>query len=112
LRNTSSTSGAQEHRPGADGEIGRTRDHRIGRRDAHQDAVRDLQPLILVESGVLGDEGRAERQRRSRQRHQDLDVLSAARRGKKPNDEAEQRGGWMAEIEHRHLPDYVATTFP
>ncbi len=32
--------GAQEHRAGADGEVGRTRDHRIGRGDADQDAVR------------------------------------------------------------------------
>ena len=82
-------SSAQEHRPSADGEVGAARDHRIGRGYANQDAVRDLQAFLLVESGILGDERRTEGQRRGRQGHQDFDILRGTGGGKQPNGERE-----------------------
>ncbi len=94
----------QEHRPGADGEVGAARDHRVGRGDADQDAVRDLQPLLLVESGVLGDEGRAEGQRRGRQRHQDLDILRLARQWEAAQRRARGPPRPMSVFEHPILP--------
>ena len=77
--------GAQEHRPGAHGEIRAAGDHGVDRAHADDVAMGDLQAFLLVEARILGDEGRAERQRRGRQRHHDLHVLAAARRGAEPN---------------------------
>ena len=84
---------AQEHRPGSHGEVGAAGEHGIDRADADDIAHADLQPLALVEARIFGQEWRAERQRRSRQRQNDVDllcfVLCLADRGTKPNRKAD-----------------------
>ena len=66
-------------------------------------AMRDLQALLLVESGILGNERRAEGQRRGRQRHQDFDILSVSGGGNEPNKNREGRCP-MSVFEHPILP--------
>ena len=84
--------GAQEHRSGPDGEVGAAGDHRVDRADPDNGAMADLEPFLLVEAGVLGEERRAEGQRRRRQRHQDIDLL-VRRRGGAEADHGADRGG-------------------
>ena len=95
--------GPQEHRPGADGEVGAAGDHRIGRADADQGAVRDLEAFLLVESGILGDERRAEGERRGRQRQENVDILRMSGGGNEPNGDREGRRP-MSVFEHPILP--------
>ncbi len=107
----------QEDRPGAHGKIGAAGDHGVDRAHAHDVAMGDLETFFLVEAGILGDEGRAEGQRRGRQRHHDLHVLAAARGGAEPNrnpDGHRRDPHWPTEhgpvqlvpFEHGVLPPY------
>ena len=54
-------------------------------------AVADLEAFLFVEAGILGDEGRAEGERRRRQRHQDVDVLARRGGGHEPDRDADRR---------------------
>ncbi len=93
---------AQEDRPGAHGEVGAAGDHRIDRAHAGDGAVADLEAFLPVEASVLGDERRAECERRCRQRHQDVDLLAHDRSGTKPDCDAD--GGSDDAVWHRVLP--------
>ena len=93
----------QEHRPGADGEVGAAGDHRVGRAHADQRPGRDLEALLLIESGVLGDERRAEGERRGRQRQENVDFLRMSGGGNQPNNHCEGRRP-MSVFEHPILP--------
>ena len=67
----------------------------------------DLEALFLVESGVLGDEGAAEGERRRRQRDHDSMSCALAPVGPKPNREPEAAAATGGRpFEHRILPIY------
>ena len=76
--------------------------------DADDGAVADLEAFLPVEAGVLGDERRAEGERRCRQRHQDVDLLAHDRSGTKPDCDAD--GGSDDAVWHRVLLQKLAAT--
>src|SRR5262245_10945225 len=98
---------AQEDWSGPDREIRAAGDHCVGRGDANQETVADLETLILVEAGVLGDEGGAKSQRLRRQRHDDFDLPAVTRGGAEPNRDSEgNRSDQIRPFEHCILPIY------
>jgi hypothetical protein len=96
----------QEHRPGADGEVGAPGNHCIGRSHAHQEPMADLESFFPVEPGILGDEGAAEGERLRRQRDDDVHVLRTCAGGAEPNHDTEGQSDRMGPFEHRILPIY------
>jgi hypothetical protein len=98
---------AQENWSGPDREIRAAGDHRVGRSNADQEAMADLETLILVEASVLGDEGGAKGQRLRRQRHDDVDLPAVAQGGAEPKRDSEgKRSDQTRPFEHCMLPIY------
>ena len=97
--------GAQEHRPGSHGEVRAAGENGVDRADPDDVAHADLQPLALEVPCILGEERRAECQRRGRQRQNDADSRLAGR-GTKPNrkPESERESAWG--ISTWHFPNY------